>query len=97
MSEEDLIRAGELGDRVKAFIESEIGEMLIDKSERDESEAMRALLTIEPYKYTTLGELQSAIAQKQENVILAGKVHSYLAEAVIQGQEADQLLMNEES
>lgn len=94
--ENDLVSAGEFGDKVSAFIDSEIGKYLIACKARDEAEAAEALLSLDPFKYSSLGELQSKIAELQENMVLARKIHGYLADAIINGKQADQLLMTKE-
>lgn len=97
MSDEDqLVQAGEIGDKVKAFIASEIGQLMLSAKDQDKSEAMNDMLKLNPYDYKTLGELQNAIAKAQENVMLAEKVHGYLADVIIRGEQADQLLMSQE-
>jgi endonuclease/exonuclease/phosphatase (EEP) superfamily protein YafD len=98
MSQEDeLARAGQLGDEVKAFIEGPIGQLILKAKDIDEQQAVSELMLLDPYKYKTLGDLQGAIAKLQENVILAGKVNAYLADAIIRGNQADELLMSEET
>lgn len=97
MSEEaDLVAAGELGDKVAAFLETEIGMYLLAARDRDEKEAQESLLSLDPYQYDSLGKLQAAIAAAQENVVLARKVQGYLGDAIINGRQADQLLMSQE-
>lgn len=97
MDEEDqLVAAGEMGDKIKAFIAGEIGQYLMSARDRDEQEAIGELLALDPFEYLTLAKLQNEIAKIQENVVLARKVHAYLGDAIIRGQQADELLMSKE-
>ena len=91
-----LVQAGELGDRIAAFLDSDIGKYIDSCSKTDENEAIAKLLKLSPFEFDKLGELQSAIAKIQEDVMLSRKVNAYLADAIIRGQQADQLLMSNE-
>lgn len=96
-SEDELVKKGQFGDDVAAFIEGHpIGQYIVACRERDEAEAMEALMSLDPYKYHTLGELQTALAQIQENVVIARKLHGYLGDAIIEGRQADAVLLSQE-
>lgn len=97
MSDEDqLVKAGEVGDKVRAFVESDIGKLILKGADADRTEAIKGLLELDPFGYNNLPDLQNALAKIQENVVLAGKVQAYLGDAIIRGDQADQLLMSQE-
>lgn len=97
MSDEDqLVQAGEAADKVRAFIESEVGQLILAAADQDEREAFKELLTIDPFEFTDLPTLQNTIAKIQENVMLSRKINSYLGDAIIRGDQADEILMSKE-
>lgn len=89
---EELISTAEFGDRVEALVQSDIGEYLEECAEQDAQEALEELMKLNPYDFSTLGELQSAIAGCQEKAHIARKILGYLGDAIIRGQQADQQL-----
>jgi len=97
MSEEQqLVEAGQMGDKVRAFIESDIGQLILSGADIDKAEAIKDLLELDPFAYNNLPDLQNALAKIQENVVLSGKIQGYLGDAIIRGDQADQLLMSKE-
>lgn len=95
-TDDDLARAGEFGDKVAAFSEGEIGQYLERKVQADEIEIFQAFLELDPWDFNNLPDLQNAIARLQEPVFQGRQIKAYLADAIIAGQEADNLLMSKE-
>lgn len=97
MSEEDqLAYAGEFGEKVSSFLESEIGQYLEERAQIEENAAAAAMMEIDPWEYTKLSKLQNAIAKIQEKAIMARNNKGYLADAILSGRDADNLLMSRE-
>ena len=98
MSEELETAAAEvvLGIDVENFLETSVGRYILGCSEQDEADAIGNLLNIDPYKSATLGELQSAISKAQNDVLIGRKVQGYLTDAIIRGNQAEEVLQNEE-
>ena len=97
MSDEDqLVRAGEMADKVRAFMESEVGKLILASGDLDERESFAEMLALDPFEFTSLAELQNTIAKIQENVVLSRKIQGYLADAIIRGDQADEILMSKE-
>lgn len=80
----------ELGLKAEQFIESDIGKLLIGKSEQDFEKARDELLGIDPWKFSTLADLQNAILAIQQEARTAQRIKDYLTETIITGQQADQ-------
>lgn len=95
---DDIDKAIDLKIQIERLIESEVGDYLEEAREQDEREAVLALLALNPFdaKFTQLSQLQSEIAKIQENVMLARKVNTYFANAILNGNQAEELLSSEE-
>lgn len=81
----ELQKAVELGDETKQFIESKLGNFLIEHARADAFDAMNTLKSIEPTKSIEIRELQN-ILQRAENF------EAWLAEAYQAGQNAEEQL-----
>lgn len=90
----DLIEA-QLGEDVKSFLESPTGKMIADRAEIDINNGVSMLRALDPYKFSTLAELQNHIATIQRDMKIAGLVSEYLADAVTNGETAFQRLTTE--
>lgn len=94
--EDQLAVAGEFGEKVAAFLESEIGRYLEQRAQIEEEQAAAAMLELDPWEFTELTVLQNHIARIQEKVVMARNNQGYLADAIVRGQDADNLLMSRE-
>ncbi|MDH3981285.1 MAG: hypothetical protein OES84_00115 [Kiritimatiellaceae bacterium] len=86
------VAEAELGIEIENFLDTNLGKYLMGCKEQDEKDAIEELLSFDPYKYTSLGELQTAFAHIQEKVILARKVHGYLSDAIINAGQAEHII-----
>lgn len=77
---------------VEQFLETNVGKYILGCREQDEKDAFDKLVDFDPYKFKTLGEVQSAISALQQDVLLAKKVHGYLSDAIIRGNQAEEIL-----
>lgn len=92
MNEIQLIASQQLGDEAKAFLKSNIGQLIIGCAEHDVREAKDDLLKIDPYEFKTLAELQSKISSLQLKAKIALQIDSYLSEAITSGEQASHQL-----
>ena len=92
----ELIEKIRVREMVTDFINGQLGENLEARRAQDERIAVNRLLKLNPYEYDSLEKLRGAIAQIQENVILARKVNAYFADAILEGNEAEMLLDTQE-
>ena len=84
-----------IGEDMKAFLNSDVGKYILGCAEQDIQEYRESLQELDPYKYTTLADLQNAIADISRKAEIAGLVKGYIADAIIRGQQAEHTL-NEE-
>jgi hypothetical protein len=95
VEQETIITAlaeAQLSIEVEKFLDTDIGRYILGCREQDEKDALEKLVEFDPYKYNNLGELQTAFAKIQENVLIARKVHGYLSDAIIRGNQAEEIL-----
>lgn len=83
-----------LGIEVENLFESDVGKFILGAAEQDENDAMIKLMEFDPYQFTTLGELQSALAKIQQNVLISRNVQGYLSDAIIRGRQAEEIIAN---
>jgi len=86
----------ELGKDVIAFLDTRVGRYLIEQQQRDEREAVEALLAFDPYAFDTHSKLLVALLKLQENATLARKVNGYLHDAILNANQAEALIDNQE-
>jgi len=81
----------EMADECRAFLQSDLGKGL-DASTQQEIEVCKdELLNLDPFKYTTLTDLQNAISGVQYRANIAASVRNYLAEILVIGNQAEQI------
>lgn len=85
-----------MGIEVEKFLETTIGRYILGCGDMDEKDAIGTLLNFDPYEYSTLGEIQTALAKMQQNVHIARKVHGYLSDAIVRGNQAEEIIANSE-
>lgn len=88
MDVQHLIAEEELGERVRAFLQTDVGKYLAGVVQQDIEEAKTKLLELDPYTFKSLQDLQSEIAGLQTKARIAEKLAGYLSEAVIKGDQA---------
>lgn len=82
----ELHRAIDFGFQVEAFLQSEIGQYLIKRSDAQVAEAVESLKRVDP-------ENVSQVRALQHNIHVAENVQYWLADAIQAGQNAqDQLI-----
>lgn len=92
---QQALAEAELGIQVEQFLEnSPVGRYLVGCGEQDEQRVLDELIDFDAYKYTTLGELQTAFAKIQQNLLISRKVHNYLTDAIINGRQAEEIIAN---
>jgi len=98
MSDElDLVNAEVvLGVDMEKFLETEVGRYFMGCSDQDEKDAIETMMNFDPYAFPTLGELQSSLANLQQNVHIARKVKGYISDAIITARQAEEILQNQE-
>ena len=92
---EELKAQEELGRELKGFLLTNAGKYLIGCSAQDIEEAKTALLDLDPHQYSTLVELQNAIAAIQKKARVSQAMTDYIAEAIINAEQALHQLENE--
>ena len=85
-------KAFSLGEDAKRFMVSDLGKEFDKISQADIEIAKRAMVELDPYKFTTLPELQNAIAVIQRQAEIATAIRSYVAEAIEIGNQAEHVL-----
>jgi hypothetical protein len=91
----ELEAAMELSIGFKKFLKSDPGKYLIGVAEQDTKIAKDQLLEIDPYKYTTLADLQNAILSIQREANVAMALQNYIGVAIVEGEQAEQHLNTE--
>jgi len=83
---------------LEEFVEGPVMDVLKTAQQRDEQAAMVELLELNPFdaKFTKLADLQNALAKIQENVMLSRRVSAYFADAILNGQEAEEYLITQQ-
>ena len=79
---------------VEVFLETNLGRYILGCREQDEADAIEQLVEFNPYQFDSLAKLQSALIEIQQNVLIAKKVHGYLSDAIINGNQAEEILEN---
>lgn len=97
MSEEATLKAqAEMGEQARKFLTTPVGKLLIGSADQDLEEAKDKLLELDPYRYTSLVDLQNAIQAIKAEAICALKLKGYIGEAIIVGDQATHTLSSEE-
>lgn len=91
-----LVAEAELGEQAKKFLVTKVGRYIDGCSKQDIDEAKDQLFELDPYKFDTLVELQNAIASIKAKAVSAMKLRGYISEAIVRGNQAVDLLSNEE-
>ncbi len=84
---EDKVAQVLLGEAAKSFLSSDVGRYLIGAMEQDLQAAKDACFDIDPYKYSTLVELQNALLAAQEKGKRALDIQSHLSESINNGEQ----------
>lgn len=85
---EALIAQAQLGDKVRAFLEGDIGQYLLGCAKQDIEAAKDLLFDLDPHKFTTLIDLQNEIIRLQDKGKKAMGLQGYLSEAIVNGDQA---------
>lgn len=85
----------EIGEEARRFLATELGKYIDGCTEQDIENAKDELLELDPYVSKTLKELQNAISQIQQKAINAASLRGYIAEAIINGDQAIHQLQGE--
>jgi len=86
----------QLGQEARDFLETDLGRLFVARAEQDEKDAIHDLLTIDPYQYNTLTELQNAITASQTEYLIGNRITQYLNDAIVNGDVAWQNLTAKE-
>jgi len=86
----------QLGQEARDFLETDLGRLFVARAEQDEKDAIHDLLTIDPYQYNTLAELQNAITASQTEYLIGNRITQYLNDAIVNGDVAWQNLTAKE-
>lgn len=79
--EEPLVRWAVFGKKVEQFLQSDIGDFLLKKSQREVQEAVEALKVVDPTDIEGVRKLQNAVK-------LAESFQSWLGDAVAAGLQS---------
>lgn len=85
----------ELGEEIAKFLQTDIGKYLDGCTSQDIESAKDDLLELDPHKYTSLTELQNAMAGIQKRARTAESLRQYLSEAILNGNQAEHQLEHE--
>lgn len=99
MNEDELHQlkeSQEIGDQAKAFLQTPLGIHLDNLTNEEIEEAKEKLLSLDPYKFTDLANLQSEIAGIQRDATIARYLRGYLAAAIENGNQATHQLHQED-
>ena len=86
---ETLLAQAVLGHEAREFLASDIGRYLLGRAEQDERAALERLATVPWWRRRRIIELQN-------HVYRARSVRNWLAELVIDGQQAESVLEEQE-
>lgn len=92
----DVIKSYELGEDAKRFMGTAIGKMFDKISQEDIEAAKHSMMSLDPFKFKTLADLQNKIATIQRQGEIATAVRGYIATAIENGRQAEHLLTEEE-
>lgn len=76
-----VVEAAVLGKRIESFIESDIGQYLLDRADNKLSDALNQLKTVAPWRTRRIRELQN-------EVFLAGSFKQWLQDGLSEGISA---------
>lgn len=85
-----------LGLEAEKFIQSDLGKYINGCIQQDIESAKQELSELDPYKYTTLPELQNAITEIQNRSRASKDLYSYISEAINRGIQAEHQLDQED-
>jgi len=91
----EIIEA-QLGQEARDFLETDLGKLFIARAEQDEQAAIQNLITLDPYKFNTLIDLQNAIMAIQQEFLVGNRITRYLNDAIVNGDVAWQNLTAKE-
>lgn len=84
-----------IGKDMKSFLVSPSGKYIDGCTQQDIDLAKDELLELDPYKSTTLQELQNKVIAIQTKARIAIALRSYIAEAIVKGNQATHQLNQE--
>lgn len=90
-----LQAAEELGKDIKAFLDTPVGKYIDGCTQQDIENAKNELIDLDPYAESTLAELQNRISKIQLRAKTAMYLRDYLAEAIVNANQAIHQLENE--
>lgn len=82
---DDIVETAVFGKVVENFLGSDIGDFLLGKAKAEEESATRALISTSPWRRRRIQQLQNQIWRAQQFQV-------WLAEAILDGQQATNLL-----
>ena len=90
MNEADEVKERAIfGERVKMFFESDVGQYVLGQLETELDECTDKLKTVHPWRWRRISQLQSKIAVYQD-------FKQWMANAIMDGQQAMRILQGEE-
>ena len=81
----ELIRLIDMGIQVEAFINSDLGRYLLDRSNAEQKAALEQLGSVDP-------DDPKAIRRLQFNLQVAAGIQNWLADLVVEGRNAEETL-----
>lgn len=85
----ELFETAVFGKVVENFLSSDIGSYLLERAKEEEQEAVEALARVSPWRRRRIQQLQNQIWRAQQFQV-------WLADAIVTGQQATNLLEGEE-
>lgn len=92
---QELEASEELGKVLKAFLLTDAGKYIDGCSGQDIDNAKEELFDLDPYEFNTLAELQNKLWSIKRKGLIAQSLRSYIAEAIVNGNQATHQLENE--
>lgn len=89
MSKDTLIAEAILGRDVEEFLNTELGEYLMQRADAEIAEASEKLSTVAPWRRRKIQELQNQVWR-------AGSLKTWLAELIIAGRQSLSIMDDEE-
>lgn len=77
-----------IGEGLRKFLKSDSGRYLSEVAQQDADHAKGKILELDPYKFTSLIELQNEIASIQREALIAQSLHGYIEAAIVAGNQA---------
>lgn len=92
---EALLKTAELGIELEKFLQTDTGRYVSGCAEQDIDLAKDKFLELDPYKYSTLQDLQNAILDIQLQARVAMALQKYIGVAIVEGRQAEHQLKDE--